>query len=105
MAPHAWITGEIQLKACSSLSSYTNNTASIGFQSSSCRPQGEDGAVGPSVEELAQAQHRVHEQHELEEELQVVRDFNAGGMQHLGFISCKLAALVKEQKEMTKKLR
>ena len=57
------------------------------------------------MEELAQAQHRVHEQHELEEELQVVRDFNAGGMQHLGFISCKLAVLVKEQKEMTKKLR
>jgi hypothetical protein len=36
------------------------------------------------VEELAQAQHRVREQHELEEELQVVRDFNAGGIQHLG---------------------
>jgi hypothetical protein len=93
MAPHAWITAKIQLKACSSLSSYTNNTASIGFRSSSCRPQGEDGAIiGPSVEELAQAQHRVREQHELEEELQVVRDFNAGGIQHLGGImsNCNL---------------
>lgn len=36
------------------------------------------------MEELGQAQHRVREQHELEEELQVVREFNAGGMEHLG---------------------
>lgn len=84
MAPHArtGLQGGIELKAWS-LSGYTNNTASR-FQSTSCRPQGEDGAIGPSVEELGQAQHRVREQHELEEELEVVRELNAGGMQHLG---------------------
>jgi hypothetical protein len=35
------------------------------------------------VEELTQAQHRVGEQDELEKELEVVRQLDAGSIQHL----------------------
>jgi hypothetical protein len=35
-------------------------------------PQGEEGAVGPSVQELPQAEHRVSEQDEFEDVLEVV---------------------------------
>lgn len=53
------------------------------FHRLSCAPQGEEAAIGPSVEELAQAQYGVGEQEELEEELEVVRQLDARGIQHL----------------------
>jgi hypothetical protein len=37
-------------------------------------PHGEEGAVRPSVQELAQAQDGVDQQDELEEEREVVRE-------------------------------
>lgn len=53
------------------------------FHRLSCAPQGEEAAIGPSVEELAQAQYRVREQDELEEELEVVRQPDGSGIQRL----------------------
>jgi hypothetical protein len=50
----------------------------------SCAPQGEEAAaIGPSVQELAEAQHGVGEQDELEDELEVVRHLEAGCIHHL----------------------
>lgn len=46
-------------------------------------PEGEEGAAGPSVQEFAEAQDGVHQQDELEEEREVVREPGARRVQNL----------------------